>query len=195
MVEKIGRTDENEQSPISALVVGAGIGGIKASLDLAESGFNVYLMDESPFIGGTLSKLDCQFPTNDCGMCKMLPSFGSEFCSELCLRRGLDHPNMNIITNTELKGLEGEVGKFKVLVTKNARLVDPKRCIACNLCVDICPIEVEHEFNQKLSKRKAIYIQHLSAIPTVYTLDSVNCNKCGECVKVCPTRAIDLSME
>jgi heterodisulfide reductase subunit A len=195
MIDKTEKVDYKEQKPNSALVVGAGIGGIKASLDLAESGFNVHLVDESPFIGGTLSQLDRQFPTNDCGMCKMLPSFGSEFCSDLCLRRGLDHPNIDIITNAELKGLEGEPGKFKALVKKKARFVDPERCIACNLCVDVCPIEVGHDFNQGLSKRKAIYIQHLSVIPSVYTIDTENCNRCGECVKICPTKAIDLSLE
>lgn len=195
MIDKTKNVDEKEQKPYSALVVGAGIGGIKASIDLAESGFNVHLLDESPFIGGTLSQLDRQFPTNDCGLCKMLPSFGNEFCSDLCLRRGLDHPNIEIITNAGLKGLEGEPGKFEALITKKARFVDPDRCIACNLCVDVCPIEVGHGFNQGLSKRKAIYIQHLSAIPSVYTVDVENCNKCGECVKICPTNAIDLSLE
>jgi heterodisulfide reductase subunit A len=195
MAEKKGGEDEGVQSPNSVLVVGAGIGGIKASIDLAESGFKVHLVDESPFIGGTLTQLDCQFPTNDCGMCKMLPSFGSEFCSDLCLRRGLDHPNIDIITNAGLKGLEGEPGRFEALVMKKAKLVDPERCIACNLCEDVCPIEVGHLFNQGLSKRKAIYIQHLSAIPSIYTIDVENCNKCGECVKICPTTAIDLSLD
>jgi len=192
---KIERPDEGVKSPSSALVIGAGISGIKTSIDLAESGFNVYLIDESPFIGGTLSQLDRQFPTNDCGMCKMLPYFGSEFCSDLCLRRGLDHPNINIITNAELKSLNGEPGNFKTCLKKKARFVDPEKCIACNLCVDVCPIEVEHDFNQKLSKRKAIYIKYPSAIPCVYAVDIENCNRCGECVKICPTKAIDLSKE
>lgn len=195
MAEKVGRGNADAQPQNSALVVGAGIGGIKASIDLAESGFNVYLMDERPFIGGTLSQLDRQFPTNDCGMCKILPSFGSEFCSDLCLRRGLDHPNINIMTNAELRGLEGEPGRFKALIKKKARFIDPEKCMACNLCVDVCPVEVEHEFNQKLSKRKAIYIGYPSAIPCVYVIDSENCNACGECVKVCPTNAINLSQE
>jgi len=195
MVEKIMKANERVLGLSSALVIGAGIGGIKASIDLAESGFNVYLMDETPFIGGTLSQLDRQFPTNDCGMCKMLPHFGSEFCSDLCLRRGLDHPNINIITNAELKSLKEEPGNFKAFVKKKARFVDPEKCIACNLCVDVCPIEVKHDFNQKLSKRKAIYIRYPSAIPCVYAIDIENCNRCGECVKICPTDAIDLSKE
>jgi heterodisulfide reductase subunit A len=195
MVENIMKANESVQNLNSVLVIGAGIGGIKASIDLAESSFDVYLMDESPFIGGTLSQLDRQFPTNDCGMCKILPYFGSEFCSDLCLRMGLNHPNIDIITNAELKDLKGERGKFEAFVKKKARFVDPEKCIACNLCVDVCPIEVENDFTQKLSKRKAIYIRYPSAIPCVYAIDIENCNRCGECVKICPTKAVDLSKE
>ncbi|UCG68283.1 MAG: CoB--CoM heterodisulfide reductase iron-sulfur subunit A family protein [Thermoplasmata archaeon] len=179
----------------SALVIGAGIGGIKAAIDLAESGFYVHMIDDAPYIGGALSKLDRQFPTNDCGMCQMLPSFVSEYCSEICLRRGLDHPNIDIMTGTEIKGLSGKAGKFKPRITKKARLVDSGKCIACNLCVDVCPIDVKDEFNQELGNRKAIHIQFPSAVPKVYTIDTKNCNQCGECVEICPTRAINLSNE
>ena len=124
MIKENGIKNERGKNPNSALVVGAGIAGIKASLDLAEHGIFVHLLDESPFIGGTLAQLDRQFPTNDCGMCKMLPYFGSEFCSDICLRRSLDHPNIDILTNAELKGLEGDAGEFKALITKTPRLVD-----------------------------------------------------------------------
>lgn len=179
----------------SALVIGAGIGGIKSAIDLADSGFEVYLIDEAPFIGGTLSLLDRQFPTNDCGMCKMLPSFGDEFCSDLCLRRSLDHPNIHIITNAQLVNLEGEPGKFLAKIDQKARLVDVEKCIACDKCVEVCPVEVQNEFNESLGKRKAIFIRYPSAVPNVYTIDTENCNRCEECVKICPTKAIDLSMQ
>jgi heterodisulfide reductase subunit A len=179
----------------SALVVGAGIGGIKAALDLADSDHYVYLLDDSPYIGGTLSKLDRQFPTNDCGMCKMLPAFGEEFCSDMCLRRGFVHPAINVITNSEIMGLDGKCGDFTVTIKKRAQLVDPEKCIACGLCVDICPVEVEGEFNSKFSRRKAIYIEYPSAAPRIYTIDCENCTKCEECVKICPTKAVDLSKE
>ncbi len=179
----------------SALVIGAGIAGIKAALDLAESGFHVHLLDDSPYIGGMLAKLDRQFPTNDCGMCRMLPAFGDEFCSDMCLRRGLVHPKINLITDSEIIGLEGKAGGFTAAINKRARLVDPEKCIACGLCVDVCPVEVEEEFNSRLSKRKAIYIDYPSTAPRVYTIDSDNCTKCEECVKVCPTKAVDLTKE
>jgi heterodisulfide reductase subunit A len=177
----------------TALVIGAGIGGIKSSIDLAESGFEVYLLDEAPFIGGTLSLLDRQFPTNDCGMCKMLPSFSDEFCSDLCLRRSLDHPNIHVITNAKVIDLVGEPGKFLAKVNMKARMVDEEKCIACDKCVEVCPVEVENEFNEELGKRKAIFIRYPSAVPNIYAIDTVNCTKCEECVKICPTNAIDLS--
>ncbi len=179
----------------SALVVGAGIGGIKAALDLADSGHLVHLLDDSPYIGGTLSKLDRQFPSNDCGICKMLPSFGEDFSSDMCLRRGLVHPSINVITNSEIIGLDGMPGEFTVTIIKRARLVNPEKCIACGLCVDVCPIEVEEEFNANLSKRKAIYIEYPSSAPRVYTINYENCTKCKECVKICPTKAVDLSKD
>ncbi|UCE38700.1 MAG: CoB--CoM heterodisulfide reductase iron-sulfur subunit A family protein, partial [Thermoplasmata archaeon] len=179
----------------SALVVGAGIAGIKAALDLADSGHQVHLLDDSPYIGGTLSKLDRQFPTNDCGMCKMLPSFGVDFCSDMCLRRGFVHPAINVITNSEIVGFDGKGGDFTATIKKRARLVDPEKCIACGLCVDVCPVEVEGNFNSKLTKRKAVYIEYPSATPRVYTIDYENCTKCEECVKICPTKAVDLSKE
>ncbi|UCF08526.1 MAG: CoB--CoM heterodisulfide reductase iron-sulfur subunit A family protein [Thermoplasmata archaeon] len=179
----------------SALVVGAGVAGIKAALDLAESGIHVILVDEKPYIGGTLSQLDRQFPTDDCGMCKMLPAFGGEFCSDICLRRGLDHPNIDIITNAKLEVLEGKPGRFKARITKKARFVDLKACTACDLCVGVCPVEVEDEFNENLGKRKAIYKLHPHAVPNAYTLDMEHCTRCGECVKICAAEAMDLAEE
>jgi heterodisulfide reductase subunit A len=187
--------EEVKTADNTALVVGAGIGGIKAALDLADSGHLVHLLDDSPYIGGTLSKLDRQFPTNDCGMCKMLPSFGEVFCSDMCLRRGFVHPAINVITNSEIVDLEGKGGDFTATIKKRARLVDPKKCIACGLCDDVCPVEVQEEFNSSLSKRKAIYIDYPSASPRVYSIDYDNCTKCEECVKICPTKAVDLSKE
>jgi heterodisulfide reductase subunit A len=125
----------------------------------------------------------------------MLPSFGLEFCSDMCLRRGLVHPRINVITNSQLIGLEGEAGDFSATIKKRARLVAPEKCIACGLCVDVCPVEVKGDFNSGLSKRKAIFMDYPSAAPKTYTIDHENCTKCEECVKICPTKAVDLKKE
>jgi len=179
----------------AVMVVGAGIGGIQASLDLAELGLKVYLIDKSSNIGGTLSQLDRQFTTNDCGMCQMLPIFKREEASEFCLRRDLTHPNIQIMTNTEVEKVEGSVGDFKVSLQKKARYIKEDKCIGCGLCTEICPIKVKDEFNEGLASRKAIYIKYPQAIPNLYTIDIESCNRCGECVKICPTKAIDLSQK
>ncbi len=181
-----------EKTRSSVLVLGAGVAGIRAALDLADSGIVVHLVEDKPFIGGVLPLLDRQFPTDSCGMCRMLAVFGSAYCSDVCLKRGLEHPNINIITNADLMSLDGEAGDFEAFVIERARCVDLHKCTACGRCVDVCPVEVDNEFNSKLDKRKAIYSAYPNAIPNAYTVDTVHCTKCGECVKVCPTDAIDL---
>jgi heterodisulfide reductase subunit A len=98
----------------SALVVGSGISGIRSALDLAEQGYQVTMIDKAPHLGGILSQLDYQFPTDHCGMCKMLPLVERDASSQFCLRKGLFHENLSILLSTELVGLEGEPGKFQV---------------------------------------------------------------------------------
>jgi heterodisulfide reductase subunit A len=176
----------------SALVLGAGVAGIRAALDLANSGIFVHLVEDKPFIGGVLPQLDKQFPNDSCGMCRMLSVFGNEFCSEFCLKRSFEHPNINIITNGHLMSLDGEAGNFEAFVIERARCVDIHKCIACDKCVDVCPVEVDNEFNSKLDKRKAIFTAFPNATPSTYAVDAQNCTECSECVKVCPTEAIDL---
>ncbi len=177
----------------TVIVIGAGIGGIKASLDLAESGFKVYLVDKSPNIGGVLSELDKQFPTNDCSMCQILPTFKREEASEFCLRRDLTHPNIQIMTNTELEKVEGSTGNFEVFLKKKARYIKEDKCIGCGLCAEVCPIQIKDEFNKGLISCKAIYIKYPQAIPNSYSIAMESCNRCGKCAKICPTNAIDLS--
>src|SRR5210317_876441 len=112
-----------------ALVVGAGISGIRAALDLAEFGYGVTLVDQSPHIGGILSQLDYQFPTDRCGMCKMLPMVDRDTSSQYCLRKGLFHENIDIRLSTELVSVEGEPGNFQVSLRRKPNLVDPSLCI------------------------------------------------------------------
>ncbi len=179
----------------SALIVGAGISGIRSALDLAELGYRVTLIDKAPNLGGTLRQLDYQFPNDHCGMCKMLPLVERDSASQYCLRKGLSHENIEIMLATELMGLEGEPGKFRATLRHQQNQVDPTRCIGCGECSRVCPAEAPDEFNAGLGKRKAIYLPVPHNIPNHYVLDEASCTRCGECEKVCPTGAIDLQVE
>ena len=181
---------ENKEKTV--LVVGAGVGGIKASLDLAESGFKVYLCDRSPDIGGTLLQMDKWFPDSHCGMCKMLPLVVGDESAQFCLRRGLNHPNIEFLPLTEVEKVEGEAGKFSVTLRRKPLGVKRDLCSGCGLCTQVCPVEVASEFNQGLDKRKAIYIRNPLVAANAYLIDWENCTKCGACVEKCPSQAINL---
>ena len=182
------------QNDVSAvLVAGAGIGGIKAAIELAERGFHVYLAESSPAIGGILSQLDYQFPNNHCGLCRMLPVWERDPGAEFCMRRSLFHENITILTLTELTGVAGEVGRFQVTLKHRNRGVDTNRCVGCDRCAQVCPVEVPDPFNEGLSKRKAIFRPVPHNLPHTYHVDFEACNRCKECVGVCPTDAVDLA--
>ncbi|MBW2330691.1 MAG: CoB--CoM heterodisulfide reductase iron-sulfur subunit A family protein [Deltaproteobacteria bacterium] len=129
--------DKQTEKVGAVLVVGGGIGGIQAALDLADSGFYVYLLEKSPAIGGKMSQLDKTYPTNDCSMCIMAPKLVE------CGR----HLNIEIITYADIESVEGSAGNFRVKVKKRARSIDLERCIGCGLCVENCPVT-----NQAYSK-------------------------------------------
>jgi heterodisulfide reductase subunit A len=176
----------------SALIVGSGMAGLRAALDLAEAGFMVNLIEQKPYLGGVLMQLDRQFPTNDCGICKMLPTIMRDGIGDLCMRRNLTHPNINVYTNTEIKQVTGEAGNFKIKTQHTPLFVDPEKCISCGKCEVVCPVSVPNEFNDNLDTRKAIFTPYPLPNPTIYTLDIQNCTKCGKCIEICPTNAIDL---
>ena len=178
-----------------ALVVGAGISGIRAALDLAEVGYGVTLIDQAPHMGGILAQLDYQFPTNHCGMCKMLPLVNRDAGHQVCLRKGLFHENIDIKMSTKMVSLEGEPGKYSAMLKAKPTWVDPARCIGCGACAKVCPVEVADDFNAGLSTRKAIYLPLPHAIPNAYFIDTTACNRCGACAPVCPTKAIALSSQ
>ncbi len=177
----------------SALVVGAGISGMRAALDLAETGYRVFLVDKAPHIGGILEQLDHQFPTNRCGMCRMLPSAEPDQASQQCLRRGLFHDHIEVLPATEVKAVSGEAGRFEVLLRQHPTLVDPNRCMGCGACASACPVEVKDEFNAGLSTRKAIYQPAPQALPGTFVIDLSACTHCEKCIPVCPTGAIRMA--
>ncbi|UCH88587.1 MAG: CoB--CoM heterodisulfide reductase iron-sulfur subunit A family protein [Thermoplasmata archaeon] len=164
----------------AALVIGGGIAGMQSSLDMADSGFKVYLIDNSPTIGGAMSQLDKTFPTNDCAMCIMAPKL---------VETGRHH-NIDLITNAELEKLEGEKGRFKVTITKRARKVDEEKCTGCGICTQRCPVEVPDEYNRGFKTRKAIFVKYPQAVPPTHTIDQENCIGCGICETQCEADAI-----
>jgi heterodisulfide reductase subunit A len=169
------------------LIVGGGISGIQAALDLANSGFRVFLVDKSPALGGKMSQLDKTFPTNDCSMCIESPKFIE------CAR----NPNIEIITYTEVDRVEGDAGDFRVTLIKKPRYISEEKCTGCNICVDYCPVKIPDPFNQNLSENKAVHIYFSQAVPLVTYVDPETClylkeGKCQICVGACKTRAIDL---
>ena len=164
----------------AVLVTGGGIGGIQAALDLANSGFKVYLLDSGSAIGGIMAMLDKTFPTNDCSMCIMAPKLVE------CGR----HLNIVILPDSKIESLQGEAGNFLVKIKRGARYVDFDKCTGCGECRKHCPVEIPDRFNQGLSKRKSIYIDYPQAVPAKYTIDKDNCLGCGVCEKVCLAGAI-----
>ena len=172
------------------MVVGGGISGIQAALDLAQTGFKVYLVDKAPAIGGKMSQLDKTFPTNDCSMCIESPKFIE------CDR----HPNIEIMTYTEVKSVEGEAGDFRVTLIRKPRYVIEDKCTGCNTCVEYCPVHVPDPFNQDLSSNKAIHIYFSQAVPLITYVDPNAClyfedEKCNICIGACKNDAIDLHQE
>ena len=169
----------------SVLVIGGGVSGIQASLDLASRGYKVYLVEKSPSIGGRMAQLDKTFPTMDCSMCILAPKMIE--CSH--------HHNVQLLTYSEVKGVKGSSGNFVVTVLKKPRFVDETKCTGCGICADHCPMEVPNEFDEQLGMRKAIYMPFPQAVPRAMTVDKANCIECGLCQKMCQAGAVDLKQE
>ena len=172
------------------MVVGGGISGIQAALDLADTGFKVYLVDQSPAIGGKMSQLDKTFPTNDCSMCIESPKFIE--CSR--------HPNIEILTYTEVESVKGKAGDFKVTLTRKPRYILEDRCTGCTACVEVCPVKIPDPYNQNLSLNKAIHIYFTQAVPLITYVDPDTClyfqdDKCNICIGACQNEAIDLNQQ
>ena len=173
-----------------AMVVGGGVAGIQAALDLADMGIETFLVEKGPSIGGRMAQLDKTFPTNDCAMCILSPK----------LVQAGSHPYLHLITHGEVTGIEGTPPHLKVSVLKKPRYVDESKCTGCGICVTKCPTKVPDPYNKGLSQTKAIRIPFPQAVPAIAVIDSQKClylqkGKCRICEKSCGTNAIDFNQK
>ncbi|MCK9239212.1 CoB--CoM heterodisulfide reductase iron-sulfur subunit A family protein [Desulfocurvus sp.] len=168
------------------LVVGGGIAGIQAALDVARSGHRVHLVERAPSIGGHMAQFDKTFPTLDCAACISTPKMVAV----------AQDPNIHLLTWSEVTKVEGFVGNYTVTVHKKPRYVDEDRCTGCGLCLEKCPTKVVSEFEEGLTSRRAIYRYSPQSVPSIPVIDPEHCRtltgkKCGACQKLCPSGAID----
>lgn len=183
---------EEIEVPITrkALVIGGGVAGIQAALDLADTGYKVYLIEKEPSIGGMMARIDKTFPTMDCSICILAPKMSDVG----------HHPNVELLTNSEVSEVKGYIGNFHVKVLKKARYVT-EDCTACGECVKVCPIVTANEFDVGLATRHGIYTPFAQAVPSTYIIDMNLClNKdgvvvCDKCIKACERQAIKFEMK
>ncbi|MGD8505120.1 MAG: CoB--CoM heterodisulfide reductase iron-sulfur subunit A family protein [Candidatus Bathyarchaeota archaeon] len=174
----------------SILVIGGGVAGIQASLDLANRGFKVYLVEETPSIGGRMAQLDKTFPTLDCSICILAPKMIE------CFR----HPNITLLAYSKIEEVSGSAGLFNVKVMRKPRFVDEAKCTGCGTCTEKCPVRLPNEFDMLLGMRQAIYMPFLQAVPRIATIDKENClyftrGVCRICEKLCQAEAVDFEQE
>jgi heterodisulfide reductase subunit A len=163
----------------AALVIGGGIAGIRAALDIADAGFKVYLVEKNPSIGGRMAQLDKTFPTLDCSQCILTPLM-------VDVSR---HPNIQLLTYSEVEGAEVGPGTFRVKIRKKARYIDEIKCTGCGLCEEGCPVILPREFDEGLGKRKTVFVPFLQAVPLKYVIDKREERPCkAACKDACPVR-------
>ncbi|MDD1730276.1 MAG: CoB--CoM heterodisulfide reductase iron-sulfur subunit A family protein [Methanospirillum sp.] len=162
------------------VVIGGGIAGITAALDLANHHIHVHLIEREPTIGGHMAMLDKTFPTNDCSMCILSPKMVDAY----------RHPKITLHTCTEVTGIKGELGNFQVQVIVHPRYIKEEDCTGCDDCVTVCPVEVYNRFDAGIGVRKAIYKAHPQVVPNIVIRDVEHCINCGLCYDVCGKNAI-----
>jgi heterodisulfide reductase subunit A len=180
----------NKAKGMPVVVIGGGVAGIEASLLLAGSGRKVYLIEKSSYIGGNVIKFEEVFPNMDCATCMIAPKQQELLADE----------NIELLRLSQVESVSGSAGDFTVKVKKKASYVDLENCIGCNACFDPCPVEVDNEFEERLSKRKAIYIPCAGALPNVPVIDTENCLRfkgkdCKACQEACMFEAIDYNQK
>lgn len=194
MIERIkqNRPLERYKIPMTkrTLILGGGIAGIQASLDLANAGTPVTIVEREPSLGGNMARLSETFPTLDCSQCIMTPR----------MVEVLNHPLITVRSYAELEKIEGYIGNFRATIRQKAKSVVDKDCTGCGECWEKCPFTAESEFDMKLHTRKVIYIPFPQAVPTVPVIDRANCpkflkDKCGICAKVCGPQCIDFTQQ
>ncbi len=175
-----------EKLPVTkrSMVIGGGVAGMRAAMDLAELGIPVVLVERETSIGGHMTMLNKTFPTDECPMCTVSP----------LLNGVMAHPNIEVLTLSEVTNLEGSMGNFEVEVVTKPRYVHDN-CTSCGRCAEVCPVEVKNEWDQGFGMRKAAYKPFPQALPSIFTIDMKHCIDCGSCVMACPVEAIDFSMK
>jgi heterodisulfide reductase subunit A len=173
----------SEKGSREILIVGGGISGITAALELGYLGYKVHLVERKPSIGGNMAKLTKVFPTLDCAQCILTPRMAE-------VGR---NPNVTLYTYGEVQEVSGRPGNYDVKVFMKPRGVDLQKCRNCGVCAKVCPVSVSDEFNEGLSQRKAAYIEFPQAVPSAYVIDFKSCTQCGKCEKLCPAKAITLA--
>jgi len=163
-----GQLTQNTEKIGSITIIGSGIAGIQAALDIANSGFKVHLVEEKPNVGGVMAQLDKTFPTNDCSSCMMGPKLG-----ELA-----NHPNIDILAYTDVLAVTGEPGRFQLKLKKKARYIDAAKCTACGDCAGVCPVLRPGEHDMQLVDRKATYISYPQAVPNSYIIEKYDPAPC-----------------
>jgi len=186
----VPKREESTLGNNAVLVVGGGIAGMQAALDLADRGLTVHLVEKSPSIGGRMAQLDKTFPTMDCSICILAPKMIE------CLR----HVNIKLLTCSEVKEVAGSAGNFKVKVLKHPRFVNADKCTGCGSCTEKCPVKVPSEFDMGMGTRKAIYMPFPQAVPRITMIDKDHClyfqkGVCRVCEKFCPADAINFDQK